>query len=114
MFDSGSAELRTESLASLTELGRYLAGLKDRDVLVVGHATVAESGARGVDGLAMRRSLAIVKVLLGAGVAGERVGAASHGDRKKTAQPTRFEIVFLPRADEIPALPEVVADSHEG
>jgi chemotaxis protein MotB len=120
LFESGKAEVSDDGRATLAKIAAGLASFKDRRFQVEGHTdNVPIRGARYASNweLSSSRSLAVVHLLLGAGVAPENLSAAGYGEfqprapndsKENKALNRRIAIVMLPNLDilssEVPQL----------
>jgi chemotaxis protein MotB len=113
LFPSGSATLNSEGRQALGQVGSVLAELKDRSFQVEGHTdNVPISTAQFPSNweLSSARALSVVRVLIQAGVAPERLSGAGYGEYQPVASNDdaagrrlnrRIEIVMLPNLDVI-------------
>ena len=120
LFASGSAKLSKEGHQALLELGRGLAGIPERRFQVEGHTDDVPIKTATYPSnweLAAARSLGVVRALLEAGLAPDRVSAASYseyrprvandGDTGRAAN-RRIEIVVVPDLTGLPGYDELV------
>lgn len=120
LFASGSAKLSKDGRDAILELGRGLAGLPERKFQVEGHTDdvpIKTSMYPSNWELAAARSLGVVKALLEAGLAPQRVSAASFSEYRPRvandgdpgrAQNRRIEIVVVPDLTGLPGYDELV------
>lgn len=113
LFPSGSATLSAEGVRTLRQVGAVLAGLEGRSFQVEGHTdNVPISTERFPSNweLSSARALSVVRILIDAGVAPERLSGAGYGehhpvapndDREGRRLNRRIEIVMLPNLDVI-------------
>jgi chemotaxis protein MotB len=113
LFPSGSATLSAEGVRTLRQVGAVLAGLEGRSFQVEGHTdNVPISTDRFPSNweLSSARALSVVRILIDAGVAPERLSGAGYGeyqpvasndDREGRRLNRRIEIVMLPNLDVI-------------
>jgi chemotaxis protein MotB len=113
LFPSGSATLGAEGRTTLTQVGRVLAELEDRTFQVEGHTDDVPISTPQFPSnweLSSARALSVVRVLIEAGVAPERLSGAGYGeyqpvasndDREGRRLNRRIEIVMLPNLDVI-------------
>jgi chemotaxis protein MotB len=113
LFPSGSATLNAEGRQALTEVGTVLAELTDRTFQVEGHTDNVPISTPQFPSnweLSSARALSVVRLLVQAGVAPERVSGAGYGeyqpvasndDREGRRLNRRIEIVMLPNLDVI-------------
>jgi chemotaxis protein MotB len=119
LFGSGSARLSKEGTAAITEVSQVLATIAGRAFQVEGHTdNVPIRTAKYPSNweLAAARALTVVKTMIDAGMAPERVSAASFGDTKPTASNKskegksanrRIEIVVVPDLSSLPGFDEL-------
>lgn len=125
LFPSGSARLNAEGRASIAEVSRVLAEIPDRQFQVEGHTdNVPISTAQYPSNweLAAARAITVTKAMIEAGMAPERLSAASYGEYKP-AQPNdtregraanrRIEIVVVPDLSSLPGFEELQRVSTE-
>ncbi|MBI5489594.1 MAG: OmpA family protein [Deltaproteobacteria bacterium] len=108
LFDSGRAELKADGRAALARIGQALAGFDDRRFQVEGHTdNVPIRSSRYASNweLSTARALAVVKLLVDAGLAPRNLSAAGYGEfqpreSNETAEGRRLnrriEIVLVP------------------
>lgn len=118
LFDSGSAAVRPLGRATLERVGAVLAGIAGRRFQVAGHTDdVPIGGARFASNwdLSTARAVAVVKILVGAGVSPQALSAAGFGEfdpvaangpPEGRAKNRRIEITLVPNLDELVAIPE--------
>jgi chemotaxis protein MotB len=118
LFDSGSADVKTQGRATIKKLGEVLITIKERKFQVAGHTDdVPIGGARYSSNwdLSTARAVEVVKILVGAGVKPQALSAAGYGEFDPIAandSPTgraknrRIEITLVPNLDELYSIPE--------
>ncbi len=84
LFDTDSARLRSESLPTLDEVVRLLAGEPSWSVLVEGHTDSTSTAAHN-QALSEQRAKSVVNYLTGKGVAASRLSAAGFGQSRPVA-----------------------------
>lgn len=111
LFASGSATLGDEGTATLTEVGEVLATFEDRQFQIEGHTDNVPIATRQFPSnweLSTARALAVVRLMIEAGVSPENISAAGYGEfqpRASNEEPEtrrlnrRIEIVMLPNLD---------------
>ena len=116
LFDSGSAELKKEGQAALTEVASVLASIQDRDFQIAGHTdNIPIKSAKFPSNwhLSTARALTVGTFLASHGVPPVRLSAAGYADTQPAAsndtaegrqQNRRIEIVLMPNLDELPDL----------
>ncbi len=113
LFPSGSATLSSDGRQAISQVGTVLSELADRTFQVEGHTDdVPISTAQFPSNweLSSARALSVVRVLIQAGVAPERLSGAGYGEYQPVASNDtpegrrlnrRIEIVMLPNLDVI-------------
>lgn len=111
LFGSGSATLGDEGSETLREVGAVLATFADRQFQIEGHTDNVPISTRQFPSnweLSSARALAVVRLMIDAGVAPENISAAGYGEfqpRASNEEPEtrrlnrRIEIVMLPNLD---------------
>lgn len=119
LFASGDASLSKDGAAAVTEVGKVLATIPDRSFQVEGHTdNVPIKTDRFPSNweLASARAITVVHQLVGAGVAADRVSAASYGENRPVqandtaahkAANRRIEIVVVPDLTGLPGFEEL-------
>jgi chemotaxis protein MotB len=119
LFASGSIELSSAGTASLGEVGRILAQMKERQFQVEGHTDdqpIRTSRFPSNWELAAGRAIAVASILIKSGVAPTNVSAASYGEFRPAAsnakpegraQNRRIEIVLVPDLSKVPGFEEL-------
>jgi len=120
LFASASASLSKDGKAAITEVGKVLATIKDRDFQVEGHTDndpIRTKNYRNNWELASDRALNVLKTLLDAGVSPTQLSAASFGEYKPAAsnktkeskaKNRRIEIIVVPDLSELPGFEELM------
>lgn len=118
LFDSGSAEVKTQGRATLKQLGEVLVTIAGRKFQVAGHTDdVPIGGARFSSNwdLSTARAVEVVKLLIAAGVRPQTLSAAGYGEfdaiapndgAKGRAKNRRIEITLVPNLDELYSIPD--------
>jgi chemotaxis protein MotB len=118
LFDSGKAELKPQGTQTLVAVGEVLSSLKDRRFQVAGHTDdepIRFSGFSSNWELSSSRALAVVRVLIKAGMRPETLSAAGYAEfdpvqandsTKNKAKNRRTEITLQPNIDELVAVPK--------
>jgi len=117
LFESGSAEISEEGMATLDEVAEVLATIKDREFQVAGHT---DNQPIGPDNpyetnwhLSAARAVAVVIHLRKAGVRAKQLSAAGYSQykpvasnkkKKGQAKNRRIEITLMPNIEELPDL----------
>lgn len=126
LFGSGRADVSKDGKAALEEVAAVLADIPERRYLVEGHTDdvpIATERFPSNWELASARATAVVRTLIDAGLAPERVGAASMseyhpvGDNDAEdgrAQNRRIEIVVVPDLATLPGFEELIALEEAG
>jgi chemotaxis protein MotB len=120
LFESGSAEISEEGMATLDEVAEVLKTIKDREFQVAGHT---DNKAIGPDNphetnwhLSAARAVAVVIHLRKAGVPAKQLSAAGYSQFKPVAsnknksgqaKNRRIEITLLPNIEELPDLSDL-------
>lgn len=110
LFGSGSAALSKEGRAAITEVATVLASLPKRAFQVEGHTDpvpIATSQFPSNWELAAARAITVAKTMIDAGLAANRISAASYADKKPTASNDSAEGKALNRRIEITILPDL-------
>lgn len=125
LFASGSAQLSTDGAAAITEVAQVLATIPERKFQVEGHTDNVPIQTEKYPSnweLASARALTVVRTMVSAGLAPDRVSAASYGEFKPTAandspagkaQNRRIEIVVVPDLSGLPGFDELKKASAE-
>lgn len=121
LFASGSAELSDEGKQAIRQVAQVLASIEGKRFQVEGHTdNVPIKTARYPSNweLAAARALTVVKAMIEAGMAPERISGASFGEFKPTADNAtdegraanrRIEIVVVPDLSTLPGFEELEA-----
>lgn len=124
LFASGKADLSEAGASALAEVGAVLAALPDRHYQVEGHTdTVPIKTAQYPSNweLGGGRAVTVVRTLIEAGVAADRLSAASYGQNRPVgdnespegkAANRRIEIVVVPDLSQLPGFEELEALSE--
>ena len=110
LFDSGSATISTEGKEALAEVGGVLATMSGRRFQVEGHTDTVPISTKKYPSnweLGAGRAVAVVNVLVEAGVDAEQVSAASYGQWRPTASNDTAEGKALNRRIEIVLVPDL-------
>lgn len=119
LFASGDASLSKDGAAAVTEVGKVLATIPDRSFQVEGHTDNVPIKTERFPSnweLASARAITVVHQLVGAGVAADRVSAASYGEYRPVqandtaahkAANRRIEIVVVPDLTGLPGFEEL-------
>lgn len=122
LFAPGEAILKPEAIAALTELAQTLKTFEGRRFQVVGHSDsqpISNEQFPSNWELSTARALAVMKVLLDAGVPPRMLsaaGAAEYDPVAKNNNPTnramnrRVELVFVPRLAELPGFEGIIEE----
>ena len=89
-FDFDSFELKPESMSSLRRLERFLRVNPKVQILISGHTDNIGTEAYN-KALSLRRAQSVQTYLLGAGIAGERIGVEGKGDEEPMLPNTTLE-----------------------
>jgi chemotaxis protein MotB len=118
LFPAGSATLKKEGQATLGEIGKALAEIKDRDFVVAGHTdNLAIKTQRFPSNweLSSQRAIEVSKFLIAQGVEPAHVSAAGYAehdplvanDTPENRQANRrIEIIVMPNIEELPKMDE--------
>ncbi|HEX6244783.1 MAG TPA: OmpA family protein [Polyangiales bacterium] len=121
LFASGSIDLSEAGKAAISEVGTIFTSMKDREFQVEGHTDnqpIRTARFPSNWELAAGRAIAVSVILIKAGLAPERVSAASFGefrpvasnDKPETrAQNRRIEIVLVTDLSKVPGFDELEA-----
>lgn len=113
LFPSGSATLSSDGRQAISQVGTVLSELEDRTFQVEGHTDDVPISTPQFPSnweLSSARALSVVRVLIQAGVAPERLSGAGYGEYQPVASNDtpegrrlnrRIEIVMLPNLDVI-------------
>lgn len=126
LFASGEAKLSDEGRSQLAQVANILSGIPDRKYQIEGHTDdkpIKTARFPSNWELASARANAAVKEMIDAGLAPERVSAASfaeyrpaysNGTDEGRAQNRRIEIVVLPDLNRLPGADEIraIADAE--
>ena len=116
LFDSGRTDLRVAGQATLKQVAEALTGIADRRFLVAGHTdNVPIRTARFPSNweLSTARAVEVARLLVGAGMKAESVGAAGYaefdpvapnGTPQGRALNRRIEIILEPNLSDLPSL----------
>jgi chemotaxis protein MotB len=120
LFPSASATLSKEGKAAIAEVAGLLGSIPDRRYQVEGHTDNVPVAARGQYksnwDLASARALTVLQTMTEAGLAPERISAASYGEMHPTkpndsnenkAANRRIEIVVVPDLSSLPGFDEL-------
>jgi chemotaxis protein MotB len=119
LFSSGSAALSKDGKAALVEVAGLLAQIPERKFQIEGHTDNVPIRTEQFPSnweLASARALNVLKTMVDAGLAADRVSAASFGDSKPAApndtpegraQNRRIEIVVVPDLSSLPGFDEL-------
>jgi chemotaxis protein MotB len=121
LFDSGRYELKEEGKATLREVAKVLATIKNRDFQVAGHTDNVPIRRHNFTNweLSTRRAVTVVKFLIQNGVNPKHLSAAGHSEYQPVAdnrtpegkaKNRRIEIVLMPNLDELPDLSMLEAE----
>jgi chemotaxis protein MotB len=114
LFDLGKYEVNESGLATLAEVAKVLAEIKDREFQVAGHTDDVPVTTKSlVDNwnLSALRAVAVVRALQGMGVAPRNLSAAGYSEyspsvandtKEHQAQNRRIEIIMMPNLNELP------------
>ena len=120
LFDSGKASLSDAGREALTQLGKALASVKDRDFLVAGHTDnkpirTARFGSNWE--LSTARAVEVVTFLIESGMPPAHIGAAGFGEHDPVgdnnteegrAANRRIEVILMPNLGDIPGMQEML------
>lgn len=128
LFPSAQASLSRDGLAAIREIATVLSEVPDRRYQVEGHTDdwpIQTVRFRNNWELAAARSITVVRTMVNAGLAAERVSAAGYGETRPVgdnetqdgrAQNRRIEIVIVPDLASLPGfneLNEIQNDSEQ-
>ncbi len=120
LFASASARLSKDGKDAITEVGKVLATIKDREFQIEGHTDndpIRTKTYRNNWELASDRAYNVLKTLLDAGVRPNQLSAASFGEHKPAAsnktkegkaKNRRIEIIVVPDLSELPGFEELM------
>ncbi len=118
LFPSGSAQLSKDGTAAIAEVAELLKSIPDRKFQVEGHTDNVPTKKATYSNweLASGRALTVLKTMVDAGLAPDRISAASYGE-SKPARPNdtpenkaanrRIEIVVVPDLSSLPGFDEL-------
>jgi chemotaxis protein MotB len=118
LFDSGKSEVRREGRDTLSEVGKVLAGMPDRQFQVAGHTdNVAISTPKFPSNweLSTARAVEVVKIFIAAKVPEKNLSAAGYGEFDPVApnenadnkqKNRRIEVTLVPNLEEFVRVPE--------
>jgi chemotaxis protein MotB len=116
LFDSGRTDLRQAGKLTLQKVAQVLAGIADRRFLVAGHTdNIPIRNAKFASNweLSTARSVEVTKLLIGAGMKPETLGAAGYAEFDPAgpnetvegrALNRRIEIILEPNLSDLPSL----------
>jgi len=118
LFASGSATLSAEGAQAVTDVSKVLADIPERRYQVEGHTDNVPITKKYPSNweLAAARAVNVVKAMVDAGLAPDRVSAASYSEYRPTAandssssraKNRRIEIVVVPNLAELPGADEL-------
>lgn len=120
LFGSGSADLSEEGKTAIAEVAEVLATIKDKEFQVEGHTDdVPISNKKRFKNnwdLAASRAMVVVEAMIGAGMKGDTLSAASYGEfrpvesnktKEGRAQNRRIDIVIVPDLSTLPGFSEL-------
>jgi chemotaxis protein MotB len=122
LFDSGRIDLKAAGKTTLTQVAQVLAGITDRRFLVAGHTdNLPIKTARFPSNweLSTGRAVEVAKLLVGAGMRPEAVGAAGYAEfapvaandaAESRAQNRRIEIILEPNLSDLPNLESLLSE----
>lgn len=114
LFGSGSAKLGKDGEQAIVEVSGILKTMKERRFQIEGHTDnvpISNERYRNNWELAAERALSVVRTMMGAGMPGKRLSAASYGEHRPIAtneteagraQNRRIEIVLVPDLSDLP------------
>jgi chemotaxis protein MotB len=126
LFPSGSSRLSKEGETSIREVAQLLSAIPDRKYQVEGHTDNLPIHNQQFPSnweLASARALNVTRAMLDAGMAAQRVSAASFGDTKPArsnetsegrAANRRIEIVIVPDLSSLPGFDQLQRMSGSG
>jgi outer membrane protein OmpA-like peptidoglycan-associated protein len=109
LFDSGRAQLTSDSSGNLGKLAAFFQRNPQRSASIEGYTDSVGSASSNLD-LSGRRAGAVKTALVGLGVPAERLSTQAHGEEMPAASNDtlagrqmnrRVEIVFAPQADDV-------------
>ena len=118
LFDSGKADIRKEGRETLTEVGKVLAALSDRQFQVAGHTDSVEIQTAKYPSnweLSAARAIEVVKIFIAAKVPQKNLSGAGYGEFDPVAgndttenkqKNRRIEITLVPNLEEFVKMPE--------
>jgi len=116
LFPSGSDQLKKEGKAAIEGITKVLTDVPDRAFLIAGHTDnvpIRSKRFRTNWDLSTARAVEVVKLMIAAGMAPERVAAAGYGEFDPVAandspenksKNRRLEIILMPNLEELPSL----------
>jgi chemotaxis protein MotB len=119
LFELGKYEVSEGGLATLGEVAKVLAEIKDREFQVAGHTDDVPVTTKSlVDNwnLSALRAVAVVRALQGMGVAPKSLSAAGYSEfspavpndtKEHQAENRRIEIIMMPNLNELPDMTEL-------
>lgn len=120
LFASGSAQLKADAKAAITEIANAIKTIPERRFQVVGHSDSTPIGTARFPSnweLSSQRAIEVVKLMVEAGVPPEMITGAGAAEFDPIAQNDtlenktlnrRVEIVFMPKIDELPGFDSVL------
>jgi chemotaxis protein MotB len=120
LFASGSAQLKPEAKAAITEVANTIKSLPERRFQVVGHSDstpIVTARFPSNWELSSQRAIEVVKLMVEAGVPSEMISGAGSAEfdpiapndsAENKAQNRRVEIVFMPKIDELPGFDNIL------
>lgn len=118
LFDSGRADIRKEGRETLTEVGKVLATLSDRQFQVAGHTDNVEIQTAKYPSnweLSAARAIEVVKIFVAAKVPQKNLSGAGYGEFDPVAandttenkqKNRRIEVTLVPNLEEFVKMPE--------
>ena len=109
LFDTGKAQLTSDSTGNLGKLAAFFQRNPQRSASIEGYTDSIGSASSNLD-LSGRRAGAVKTALVGLGVPAERLSTQAHGEEMPAASNAtisgrqmnrRVEIVFAPQADDV-------------
>jgi chemotaxis protein MotB len=119
LFPSGSAKLSADGQTAITEVGKLLATIPDRKFQIEGHTDNVPIKTKQYPSnweLAAARAMTVLNTMITAGMAPDRISAASFGENKPAkandtpenkAANRRIEIVVVPDLSSLPGFEEL-------
>ena len=119
LFDLGKYEVSESGLATLAEVAKVLAEIRDREFQVAGHTDDVPVTTKSlVDNwnLSALRAVAVVRALQAMGVAPKNLSAAGYSEyspavandsKEHQAENRRIEIIMMPNLNELPDMTEL-------